>query len=154
MRKSILVVDDDLFIRDIASHVLGVDNNVLLAHDMINARNILHNEHIDLILLDIKLEKETSESLFKIIHHKKEKEIPVIVFSSNQDPGIKDNYIDMGIADYIQKPFNLNDLEVRIKDVLIMDSPPKMQKKKKASHFKNWFLRLIKIKRYNKDEVC
>ncbi|KXX70452.1 response regulator [Flammeovirga sp. SJP92] len=147
MRKSILVVDDDLFIRDITSHVLGVDNDILLAQDVENARNIIENKNVDLILLDIKLEKESSESLFDDIHQKKEKEIPVIVFSSNQDPIIKDNYIDHGIADYIQKPFNMNELEIRIKDVLIQDNPPKMQKKKDTFQFRRWLINLIKFKK-------
>ncbi|MBD0401423.1 response regulator [Flammeovirga sp. EKP202] len=145
MRKSILVVDDDLFIRDITSHVLGVNNDILLAHDVLNARKILQNNHVDLVLLDIELEKETSECLFDDLQQTNE--IPVMIFSSNKDPMIRDNFIDLGIVDYVQKPFNMNELEVKIQDLLLQSNPRKMQKKRREFHFKNWFLNLMKFRK-------
>ena len=83
MKKSILVVDDELDVREFLSDLL-VDQgySVRQAVDGDQAMEMVKQDKPDLILLDLLMPKETGTDFYRRIHKKKEFEaIPVIVIS-------------------------------------------------------------------------
>ena len=83
MSKSILVVDDELDIRDyLSSYLEDLGYDVRTAEDGTVAMEMIGEEKPDLILLDLMMPEETGTGLYRKLHHKKEyKDIPVIVIS-------------------------------------------------------------------------
>ena len=109
---SILLVEDnprdaELTLRAFAKSNLA--NNILVAHDGVEALEIVHGrtgaERPRVILLDLKLPKlDGLEVLRQLKSDERTRAIPVvIVTSSNQDPDIKTAY-DLGANSYVVKP--------------------------------------------------
>ena len=74
---------------------------------------LLHNEKIDLILLDLMLPGKNGED---IVHDLQAKKIvPIIVMSAIHDIEKKLDLFELGVDDYITKPFNQEELLARIK---------------------------------------
>lgn len=153
MRKSILVVDDDQFIQDLSTNVLGVDNTILVASNCKKAREILKSEKIDLILLDINLEGETTEVLFKELKNSKVEDIPIVVFSGSDDSKMRDFFLKHGVADYISKPYNFNDLGNRIKTIFQENEKNKNAVSKKLLKRMEWVLKFNKLEIFLRGEL-
>ena len=113
MKKTILVIEDDKSINDMLNQLLSAnDYNVLSAYSGTEGI-LLHNENVDLILLDLMLPGKNGE---EIIEELKEKNnVPVIVMSAIDEIDKKIDLFDLGADDYITKPFENRELLARIK---------------------------------------
>ena len=106
----ILIVDDDLYIGDLIEETLTAEGyQVLRAYSGTETILLLSNNKPDLILLDLMLPGLSGEELLSKI-----KDIPVIVVSAKIDPSNKVELLLGGAADYITKPFNMQELLARI----------------------------------------
>lgn len=113
---NILVVDDEFLIRNVIKEYLENENyNVLEAEDGIEALEIVKNNDIDFMILDIMMPKLDGYSTMKEI--KKIKKIPTIMLSSRVEEYDKLLGFDLGIDDYITKPFSPKELIARIKAI-------------------------------------
>jgi CheY-like chemotaxis protein len=75
------------------------------AEDGIEALDVLNNSIIDLIIADINMPKLNGEDLVrKIKLNEKQKNIPVIIISSNENDVLKKELESLGIVGFIQKP--------------------------------------------------
>jgi CheY-like chemotaxis protein len=83
MRKTVLVVDDEVDIRAFLSDLLEDEGYaVITADDGVEAMETIVKDPPDLILLDLMMPRETGTDLYRRIHQRKDfKEIPVIVIS-------------------------------------------------------------------------
>ena len=83
MKKDVLVVDDELDVREFLADLLTDQGySVRQAADGVQAMELIKEGKPDLILLDLLMPKETGTNLYRKIHQKKELEkIPVIVIS-------------------------------------------------------------------------
>ena len=124
MSYRVIIVDDDPINRKIASNILSKNDIAvtalssgpeLLAH-------IKENDTPDLILLDIMMEEmDGFETLAKLRELEEEldiKEIPVIFLTSDDDNESETRGFEMGVSDYIRKPFEPVILLKRINNVL------------------------------------
>lgn len=112
----ILIVDDEKLIRDvIKEYCYNEDYEVLLASNGEEALEIINKEKVDLIILDIMMPKLDGFSLCKQI---KGKNIPIIILSARTDEFDKLLGFELGIDDYVTKPFSPKELIARIKAVL------------------------------------
>ncbi|MEX6587592.1 response regulator transcription factor [Paraclostridium bifermentans] len=113
----ILIVEDDLKISTMLKTLLTKNQyEVKSAFSGTEAILLLQNESFDLVLLDLMLPGLTGEEvLTKINEHFK---IPVICVSAKDDLNTKIEVIQAGADDYITKPFNNEELIVRIGAVL------------------------------------
>lgn len=105
-RARVLVIDDDLFNRDLMSRRLeAVGHEVTLAEDGLRALSILERERFDLILLDVVMPViDGYEVLQRLKASPALKDIPVIVLSGlNQVSGAV-KCIELGAEDYLPKP--------------------------------------------------
>lgn len=114
---TVLVVDDEELIRNVISEYLQNDNyQVVEASDGIEALKIIREKAIDLVILDIMMPKKDGYTTLKEM--REIKNIPVIMLSARSEEYDKLHGFDLGIDDYITKPFSPKELMARVKAVL------------------------------------
>lgn len=114
----VLIVDDEELIRNIIKeYCLSENYSVMLASDGEEALNILStNNDIDIIVLDIMMPNMDGYTTYKEI--KKIRNIPTIMLSARSEEYDKLIGFDLGIDDYLTKPFSPRELMARIKAIL------------------------------------
>lgn len=113
---NILVVDDEILIREVIKEYLENEGyNVTLAVDGEDALSKLNESDFSLIVLDIMMPHLDGFSLCKQI---KGRNIPIIILSARSDEFDKLMGFDLGIDDYVTKPFSPKELMARVKAVL------------------------------------
>ena len=109
-KKNIMIVDDDIHIGNMLEETLRLEGyDVTRAYSGTEALMVLKNVRPDLILLDLMLPGLTGEQLLPLID-----KIPVIVVSAKLDMTNKVKLLLDGAADYVTKPFNMEELLARI----------------------------------------
>ena len=118
----ILIVDDEVAIREvIKEYAIAEGYNVLEAQDGIDALNIINaNSDIDIIILDIMMPRMDGYTTLKNI--RKDYSIPVIMLSARDDEYDKLQGFNLGVDDYVTKPFSPRELMARIKAILSRNS--------------------------------
>ncbi|PKM68623.1 MAG: DNA-binding response regulator [Firmicutes bacterium HGW-Firmicutes-2] len=115
--KKILVIDDELAIRDLLEFVLKSENYQVKTAE--NGRIGLAAMDVfqpDLVLLDLMLPDYSGYDLCKEIE--KKYVIPVIILSAKNEIIDKVLGLELGAEDYVTKPFDNRELLARIKVVL------------------------------------
>lgn len=111
---TILVVDDELLIRNvIKEYLLNEGYKVLEAEDGFDALRVLSDNKVDLIVLDIMMPKMDGFTCLSEI--RKTKNIPVIMLSARKEEIDKLSSFDLGVDDYVTKPFSPKELVARVK---------------------------------------
>lgn len=114
---NILVVDDEMLIRSvIKEYLLNEKWNVFEAENGEEALRIYKEEKIDLVLLDVMMPKMDGYTALKEM--KKIKDTPVIMLTAMIEESDKLNGFELGVDDYITKPFSPKELVARVKAVL------------------------------------
>ena len=114
---TILIVDDEELIRNvIKEYCLNSGYQVLEASDGYEAVQLVKNKNIDLIILDIMMPKKDGYTTLKEL--KDIKNIPVLMLSARDDEYDKLLGFELGIDDYVTKPFSPKELIARIKVIL------------------------------------
>ena len=113
----ILVVDDEELIRDVIKEYLEANNyTVEEASNGIEALEKLENNKYDLLILDIMMKELDGFSMLDRLD--KSKMIPTIVLSARGEEYDKLHGFDLGIDDYLTKPFSPKELVARVKAIL------------------------------------
>ena len=114
---NILVVDDEMLIRSvIKEYLLNEKYNVYEAEDGIDALRVFKEEKIDLVILDVMMTKMDGITALKEM--KEIKDTPIIMLTARVEEEDKLKGFDLGIDDYITKPFSPKELVARVKAVL------------------------------------
>ncbi len=119
----ILVVDDELLIRDLLYDFFSSRNyDIILAESGSKALEILEIEDIDLILTDLKMPDMDG---LELIRRAKTKENgpPAIIMTGFPSIESAIEALRLRVADYIIKPFNINRLFESIEAVLEEKAP-------------------------------
>ncbi len=113
----ILIVDDEVKIREVVREYAIVNGyDVKEAKDGREALEIIEKEDFDVIVLDIMMPYLDGFSACRQI--KKIKNIPVIMLSARQEEYDKLFGFELGVDDYVVKPFSPKELMARIKVVV------------------------------------
>lgn len=113
----ILVVDDEVNIRRVVREYAEFEGyEVAEAENGMEAVEMVKSEDFDLIVMDIMMPKLDGFSTCKEI--KKYKTVPVIMLSARGEEYDKLFGFELGIDDYVVKPFSPKELMARIKVVL------------------------------------
>ncbi len=108
--KKIMIIDDDVNIGNMLEETLHLEGyEVTRAYSGTEALLILKTDVPDLILLDLMLPGLSGEEILP-----KTENIPVIVLSAKTMVDTKVNMLINGAADYVTKPFDVNELLARI----------------------------------------
>ena len=112
----VLIVDDEKLIRDVIREYCENEKyETIEAENGIEALKILEENTVDVIILDIMMPKMDGYSFFKEMKIKYH--IPTIVVSARVDEYDKLTGFDLGIDDYLTKPFSPKELMARIKAI-------------------------------------
>lgn len=113
----LLIVDDEELIRSVIKEYAELENyEVDEASDGMEAIEKCEKNNYDLIVMDIMMPKIDGYQAVKAI--KKEKNIPILMLSARGEEYDKLLGFDLGIDDYLQKPFSTKELMARIKAIL------------------------------------
>ena len=118
----ILIADDSKMNQQILSEILGVRYEYLYADDGMQALELLHSEFdIDLLLLDINMPRLDGFGVLEVMKQRNWlQEIPVIITSSEDDESFIQKAYDLGVTDYIRRPFNLTVTKRRVSNALTL----------------------------------
>lgn len=120
MRK-ILVVDDEEKIRAIIRKYGEFEGySIMEAKDGMEAVRLCREQDFDVIILDVMMPELDGFSTCREI--KKTKNIPVIILSARGEEYDKIHGFELGIDDYVVKPFSPKELMMRVKVVIDRNS--------------------------------
>lgn len=113
----LLVVDDDDRIRSLLKRYLtGLGHGVTVAKDSANARALIDSLVFDLIILDVMMPGEDGISLTRAL--RLERDTPIILLTARGDIQHRIEGLSAGADDYLAKPFEPEELALRIASVL------------------------------------
>ncbi len=105
--KKILVVDDNIMNRMVANVILKeFDVLVSEANNGEEALNYLQNNSCDLILMDLQMPVLNGFEASEIIRHKLKLNTPIIALTASDVEEEKKKCLEIGMNDYLFKPFN------------------------------------------------
>ena len=119
-KQKILIVDDAKFNRDILKEILGDAYNYLEAENGKQAIQMIgENIGIDLMLLDINMPQMNGFEVLKIMKRSQcIAETPVIMISSEDAVDTMRKAYELGITDYITRPFDSVIVKKRVQNTL------------------------------------
>ena len=112
----VLIVDDEALIRDVIKEYLKLENiDYLEASDGYEAIDLVKNNDFDVVVMDIMMPKMDGYTAVKEI--RKFSSVPFIMLSARSEEYDKLTCFDIGVDDYVTKPFSPRELIARIKAV-------------------------------------
>ena len=115
--SKILVVDDEFRIREIIKKYANFEGHkVTEAVDGMSAIEICNKETFDIIIMDVMMPELDGFSACKEI--RKFKSTPIIMLSARGEEYDKIHGFELGIDDYVVKPFSPKELMMRVNAVL------------------------------------
>jgi DNA-binding response OmpR family regulator len=121
MKRRILIVDDDADVRFSIVDGLGMvapDWEIVEAPDGNHALGMLTKDYVDLIILDVMMPgMDGIELSSKIKENPSLAHIPIIFLSAKTDEYSK-ALGQMNAAEYLEKPFEINDLKSKLDEYL------------------------------------
>lgn len=117
MMSRILIIEDDMDLREGLAYFLGKDGyEVLTAGTKRAGMEIIRKVLCDLILLDCNL---PDGSGFDLCTEAKEYgDVPILMLTARDTEMDEVKALEMGVADYMSKPFSIAVLKARIKKIL------------------------------------
>lgn len=113
-KQLVLVVDDEDIIRDIISEHLGTINvDVLEAKNGEMALDCIRNHDVDLVISDIMMPKLNGVEFLKRFRDEGFN-FPFIFITGHASVDSTVQALRLGAFDYLEKPFNLDDIEILI----------------------------------------
>ena len=125
----ILVVDDEARIRSIIKKYAEFEgHSVTEAADGMEAVHFCRNSTFDIIVMDIMMPELDGFSACREI--RKSMQTPIIMLSARGDEYDKINGFELGVDDYVVKPFSPKELMLRIEAVMKRTSNHNVQKER------------------------
>ena len=111
--KVLLIEDNKTIANNIKKYLELSDFEVLICENWLFWLEVARNNDFDIILLDLMLPWMSGEEICKKI--KAEKDIPIIMTTAKWQLEDKLEWFELWADDYLVKPFDLEELEARIK---------------------------------------
>lgn len=119
MQKQVLIIEDQLSTRKLLNHYLSNFYNVVEKENAQDAITWLRaGNKPDAIVTDILLPEMTGVEFLKEINSNSAEKTPVIMLTSVENSNEKMKCFQLGARDYIVKPFNPEELRMRINNVI------------------------------------
>jgi len=118
MSTRVLIVEDNIDLRDVISRVLDNDGYRVMAVDSTeNGIDAINDNDFDIALIDINLPGKDGFSMIEYIRSEG-KTMPLIAMSARDGLQDKLEGFELGVNDYIVKPFDLKELIARMQSHL------------------------------------
>ena len=121
MRNSVLIVDDIEINRELLEEMLKDEYDVILAATGKEALSILDKKHeeIAVMLLDLVMpEMDGFQVIENVRTHAWGSQLPVIIISSESTEKAEKRCFDMGVADFIHRPFDSILVKKRVSNII------------------------------------
>ena len=116
-RLHILIVDDDNRIRDLLKDFLSQNNYIVsTSGNAENAKEKLKYFKFDILILDVMMPGQNGYDLAKEI--KSKIDIPIILLTAKGEAEDRIRGLEIGVEDYLGKPFEPKELLLRIKNIM------------------------------------
>jgi two-component system, OmpR family, response regulator len=142
MEAHILVVDDDAAIRELVREYLSEhDYQVSVAETGGEMDKILAVDHVDLVILDLKLPDEDGLAIARRL--RESLDLPIIILTGRKEEADRVMGLELGADDYVTKPFSQRELMARIKAVLRRTEQKRASRRQetvRAYRFAGWEL--------------
>ena len=122
-KQTILVVDDSEMNRSILADMLGDEYNILEAEDGLEAVSVMQkkSDEIDLMLLDIVMPRMNGFDVLGVMNQNGWIEAtPVIMVSAESGSPQVERAYDMGVTDFIMRPFDALIVRRRVVNTLLL----------------------------------
>lgn len=121
MKKTILIIDDEISIRMLLENFLSKTFSVVTRNDGMEAIKYLEEGNMpDLIVADIQMPNLDGYDFIKNVRASGFfKHIPLIMLSGIESSNERVKCLKLGADDYIVKPFNPEELSIRIENLII-----------------------------------
>ncbi|MEZ5055773.1 MAG: ATP-binding protein [Saprospiraceae bacterium] len=118
-KPKILVVEDNLEMARYLDKILKKDYRISIAPNGVDAIKLLQTEHFDLVTSDVMMPlMDGFELREKVNRMGKHQDTPYIFLTARALEEDRLKGLQMGVDDYITKPFSANELKVRIQNLL------------------------------------
>lgn len=113
----ILIIEDDMMINGLLRNIIEKNGYAVdSAHNGIDGLAMGLHENYNLILLDLMLPEKSGEEIIKEL--RKACETPIIILSARGEIHDRIELLRLGADDYITKPFDIDEVLLRIQAVL------------------------------------
>tara|TARA_B100000929_G_scaffold287172_2_gene273420 strand:- start:24 stop:398 length:375 start_codon:yes stop_codon:yes gene_type:complete len=117
MERILIIEDNPMIVKSLQFKLNRDGYDVVTAEDGREAMKILTEQSFDLILTDLMLPFITGNQLIKYVKENLPG-VPIIVLSTSKQENIIMDAFNLGVDDFITKPFNPNELSLRVKRFL------------------------------------
>ncbi len=121
MRNRILIIDDAEFNRDLLRVLLEDDYDIEEAGDGREAITILQEKwkQIDAVLLDLQMPVMDGYAVIECMKQNNwANKIPILVITSETSVEIENKCFELGVSDFVQKPFDAGMVKNRVKNMV------------------------------------
>lgn len=112
----ILLLEDDLVLNEIIEEHLEKSHKVVSVFDGEEAQNIIYSETFDLLLLDVNVPSLNGFELVKDLRQNNIHTPAIFITSMDMIEDVEKGF-EVGCDDYIKKPFDLKELDLRINNI-------------------------------------
>ena len=113
----VLVVDDEIRIRDVVRRYLEHDGHqVLTAGSGAEALEVVSRSAVDLVVLDLRLPDISGEEVAREIRRRSD--VPILMLTAKVDERDRVRGLEAGADDYVTKPFSPRELVLRVGAIL------------------------------------
>jgi len=113
----VLVVDDEVRIRDLVRRYLEHDGHqVLTAGSGAEALEVAAHSLVDLVVLDLRLPDISGEEVAREIRRRSD--VPILMLTAKVDERDRIHGLEVGADDYVTKPFSPRELVLRVGAIL------------------------------------
>jgi len=147
MENRLLIVDDNELNLRVVGNLMQTDGLKLsFARSGKEALQLLEKRNIDIVLLDISMPgMDGYEVCIKMKENEKTKDIPIIFLTARDQTADIIKAFELGAVDYVTKPFNRNELSIRVHTHLkLKNSTDTINIQKKELEEKNQILEIQK----------
>ena len=117
----ILIVEDDNSIRLLLNHLLSDEHETQTVENGFDALATMQQGNIpDLIISDLSMPKmDGNDFISNIKTSSFFNQIPIIILSASDKSSERINCLKKGVNDFLVKPFNPEELLIRVKNILL-----------------------------------
>ena len=114
-KLKILMIDDDEQILSALQEVFQIQNwGTMMAQDVERGMELFQSRRPDIVLIDYHLPKISGMKGVEMIREL-DSEVPIIVFTIDEDQRVANEFIEAGASDFALKPIKVPDIISRIK---------------------------------------
>ncbi len=116
---AMLIVEDNIELLDLMSRMLGQKYKVFTARDGQQALNIIQKQELDIVISDVMMPiMDGIELTGRIKNSDDFAQLPVILLTAKTSDEDRKKGYQIGADEYIAKPFKMEDLELRVTNII------------------------------------